>query len=363
MFELQSFPARDGDCLILAWGDPERPRRLMIDGGRQGTWPAVKSAIEALPENQRDFELLVVTHIDADHIAGVLKMLEDPTRAIRFKDIWFNGYHHLRPFALNENFGAEQGERLSIELQKAPSRWNRAFGHKAVVVTDSASPPQITLEGGLELTLISPTPYKLGLLEAEWADWIEAARMKPDVVIAPDPPEPAQYPPGWETFGSLPDIGALAQLPLPCDTEPPNGSSIAFIARFGAHRILLTGDAHPDVMAAALKNLTEAERRFELVKLSHHGSRNNLGVAATEWTCRNFLVSTNGSIHHHPDAQTIAHLIACRPGPKTFYFNYRHEEAAVWDSTELKATHCYESYYPTELGRLRIDITALIQPE
>ena len=78
MFELRTFPARDGDCLMLTWGTHGAPRRLLIDGGREGTWTSLKDAIQALPAAERVFELLVVTHIDADHIAGVERRLVHP---------------------------------------------------------------------------------------------------------------------------------------------------------------------------------------------------------------------------------------------------------------------------------------------
>jgi glyoxylase-like metal-dependent hydrolase (beta-lactamase superfamily II) len=37
----------------------------------------------------------VVSHIDADHIGGVIELLEDTALGVSFGDIWFNGYRHL----------------------------------------------------------------------------------------------------------------------------------------------------------------------------------------------------------------------------------------------------------------------------
>jgi hypothetical protein len=359
MFELQTFPAQDGDCLILTWGEPGAPKRMLIDGGREGCWPSLKAALLGLPKAERVFELLVVTHIDADHIAGTLKMLADPARPVRFKEIWFNAYKHLPPPPPDEVFGGVQGEKLSDLLEAAPRLWNTRFGHKAVVVDNPAAPPRLDI-AGLELTLLSPTREKLKKLEPVWRAEVAAEKLGRNDTPDPDPAEPTEIPPDEEVFGRLPDVAALAAEPLPRDTKAPNGSSIAFIARYGDRSVLLTGDAHADITEAALRHLPGEQRVFDLVKLSHHGSRGNLSAGLVEaWTTDHFVISTNGSHHKHPDAQTIARLIRAKLGPKTFYFNHRHEQAAIWDSADLQRDHEYRAVYPTTPGRLTIDIMAL----
>lgn len=359
MFELRTFPARDGDCLMLTWGTHGAPRRLLIDGGREGTWTSLKDAIQALPAAERVFELLVVTHIDADHIAGVIKMLNDPQRGFEFKEVWFNAYNHLREHVTDETFGAKQGEQLSDLLKTTPEKWNTRFGHRSVVVADHAAPPIVTLDG-LTLTLLSPTPQKLRALEAVWKKWLEAEGLLSDAPPrAPDPPEEE----GMEAFGPQPDVDALAAKPIAPDDEPPNGSSIAFVAQFGDHRVLLTGDAHPDTLETALGALPEADRRFDLVKLAHHGSKANISTTLLKtWQASTFLVSTNGSHHKHPNPETIARILKAREGPKVFYFNHDHEQAADWNRGGLMTKWDYKTVYPAKPGLLTIDLTALPPP-
>ena len=53
-----------------------------------------RAHIAALPRSQRRFELLIVSHIDNDHIDGALELLADRTLGVTFDDVWFNGYHH-----------------------------------------------------------------------------------------------------------------------------------------------------------------------------------------------------------------------------------------------------------------------------
>lgn len=354
MFQLQSFPARDGDAFILTWGSRQQRHRMLIDCGRESCWPLIKAEVLKLPYDERQFELLVVTHIDADHIAGVLKMLKDPELPLSFREVWFNGYKHLKEFS--ETFGPNQGEKLSTILDASPQTWNTSFGHQAVVVRDHADPPRLDLEG-LQLTLLSPTPAKLAQLEPEWLDWLKREGLETGQLLRGPPPPVSEEPAGFERFGRGLDVEGLAQQKLPRDSEPPNGSSIAFAAQYGQVRVLLTGDAHADVLDEAIAALPDAERRYDLVKLSHHGSRGNISAELiSHWEASRFLISTDGSRHGHPDAQTIARLIKARPGSKIFYFNHHHQQAAVWDDASLMAEHDYQSIYPDVPGCLTLDL-------
>jgi beta-lactamase superfamily II metal-dependent hydrolase len=79
VFHVEMLPARKGDCVVLAYGDSEHPRRILIDGGRAATYRTVRDRFSQLSEVERTFELLIVSHIDRDHIEGAVAMLEDPT--------------------------------------------------------------------------------------------------------------------------------------------------------------------------------------------------------------------------------------------------------------------------------------------
>ena len=49
---------------------------ILIDAGTSGAYPALEKKLRSLPQAKRVFELLVVTHIDIDHIGGVLPLLD-----------------------------------------------------------------------------------------------------------------------------------------------------------------------------------------------------------------------------------------------------------------------------------------------
>src|SRR5438045_2654939 len=104
-------PAAQGDALWIEYGDPQRPRRVLIDGGTASSWQdGLRTRIESVPRDERHFELLIVTHIDADHIDGALALLTEESLDASFGDVWFNGWRHLPETPL-ESLGPIEGER------------------------------------------------------------------------------------------------------------------------------------------------------------------------------------------------------------------------------------------------------------
>ena len=78
---LEVLQADEGDCLLLHTGDP--PRRILIDGGPSGIYRTVlRPHLEALQaadaiEEPLPLDLVIVSHIDADHITGILDLLNE----------------------------------------------------------------------------------------------------------------------------------------------------------------------------------------------------------------------------------------------------------------------------------------------
>ena len=96
--ELHFLPAHEGDAVWVRWGDGDVLQyQMLVDMGQKGTGKELRHRIEELPMEMRCFELLIVTHVDADHISGVLTGLaeQDPLEGLSFGDIWFNGWAHL----------------------------------------------------------------------------------------------------------------------------------------------------------------------------------------------------------------------------------------------------------------------------
>ena len=82
MLTVEMLPAEHGDCLWVQYGDPERPSVLLVDGGTGAptTTRRLGQRITGRLGPDHPAALAVVTHVDADHITGVLDLLEGPGR-------------------------------------------------------------------------------------------------------------------------------------------------------------------------------------------------------------------------------------------------------------------------------------------
>ncbi len=344
MLKLEMLPAGHGDCLWLEYGDPGNPRRVLIDAGTKGTYAkALCPRLRNLPEEQRQFELFVVTHIDADHIAGSLELLADRETGFRAREIWFNGYRHLPPED-PETLGPVQGELLTDLILKSRAPWNCAFGKGAVAVPAEGDLPRVKLEGGLVLTLLSPTLDRLAGLKPEWECAVRKAGLDPERRA-----EEVENPEGFELLGGgPPDVDALLQVPFSEDTAAPNGSSIALLAEFEGRRLLLAADAHPSILKASLDRFGGGGRvTLDACKLSHHGSKANTSPALLRTLdCPVYLFSTNGAYFKHPDREAVARVIKWGGSKPALNFNYRTGYNTVWDSKRLRDEHGYMAIFP-----------------
>ena len=146
MLRVEMLPGGNGDALWIELGDEAAPRRILVDGGTDGTWEAgLRERVAALPPGDRHFELVVVTHVDADHIDGVLGLLREHELGISCGDVWFNGWRHLPDTPL-ESLGPVEGEQLTDLILADAMPWNAAFEGRAVgVPNEGAQQPNASL--------------------------------------------------------------------------------------------------------------------------------------------------------------------------------------------------------------------------
>jgi hypothetical protein len=352
IFAIEMLPADNGDCLWIEYGDPSRPRRILIDCGAVSAARTVASRIELIgAPSERVFELFVLTHIDADHINGVLPLFGNPSLNAHFEDIWFNGWHQVSQF-----LGVKQGEDFS-KLLEDPARslpWNRAVTLKGekypapMVLRSDKPPPTFELPGGLRLTLLSPGADQLKRLGREWRHVLLELAPGKAMLGRRRPPPPVS------DFAKF-DLEALVRKPVKKDASVANGSSIALLAEFDEHAILLTGDAHAEVLARSITALQRARGReneklkLDALKLSHHGSANATTVELLALLdCPRYLVSSNGNIFYHPDREAMARVILQGGKRPMLCFNYRSPLNELWDAPALKARYDYRTEYPPE---------------
>lgn len=355
VFDIHVLPAQRGDAIWIEYGSGDARHHILIDGGISATGrDHVRKRIEEVG-TPLHIELLVVTHIDLDHIEGVLELLDDLPAGVTFGDIWFNGYDQLKQIGL-EPMGVKQGIKLSEILTRdhAPV-WNKATEGAPVALGADGAIRQFTLPGGMRVQVIGPGHAQLQNLSLAWDTVLEEFGADEGAGPTDDEDDPPLLAPGLEVMGAadLPEPAKLASTPFKQDVTVPNGSSIALALHFADRTALMLGDAYPSVVCESLAKLaTEGVYRADAVKLPHHGSRNNVSqdladlIDAPTW-----IFSSNGANNtKHPHPEAVARVLRGNPGPKTLVFNYRTKFNEDWDEPTLKEEHEYQTTYGTGLA-------------
>jgi beta-lactamase superfamily II metal-dependent hydrolase/pimeloyl-ACP methyl ester carboxylesterase len=317
---IRMFPAGPGDAIVVQWGPGPQTERftMLIDGGLSVDHERGLGAYLAAMGSSPFVDLLVVTHIDSDHVKGAIEAIAD--EKLRYGDVWFNGTAQLIA-----DRSVAQGRKFD-SLTLGENR-NRFVGGKAIVVPDGAPLPTTKLPHGAKVTFLSPTFATLDKLEVDWRKSLDASPNRGGG-SAPDS--------GFDDFVTgLGEAGEAVDGPdraggaVKFGTDPsvPNGSSIAFLLEYGGKAMVFTGDAYAGVLATSIRALLDERGvhrlKLDAFKVSHHGSVNNISAELLDLIeCKRFLVSTDGSLHGHPNTACLDLIHAKHPTAK-IHLNYR----------------------------------------
>jgi len=106
LLKLEALQANDGDCLLLHSKGGSKPALILIDGGSRGIYRDVlEKRLDQLRAQRPslDLRMVIVSHIDADHITGILDMFRDMSESVdsgsdpRWKvaSLWHNSFEDI----------------------------------------------------------------------------------------------------------------------------------------------------------------------------------------------------------------------------------------------------------------------------
>jgi hypothetical protein len=344
---IELLPARLGDCLLVeCLREDGRPWRMLVDGGPPDTWPLLEARLRRLPPDDRAIDVAVVTHIDSDHIGGMIPLLSSDLAA-DIGDFWFNGRTHL-PGDHGQPRSIDQGESVITALLGGPGvgkeagrqlPWNTAFGGGPIDTDAKTGVIQVSIPGGPTITVVSPTIRQLHSLRAKWSKVVAEAHRESRPMPEPDILEP------------LGDLHAIANRKSTKDSSVANGSSIAIVVEHRGASAVLGGDAFGPVLAAGLLGMAAARGTSQLdvdaFKLPHHGSQANVSSALLAAApAANYLVSSNGDVFHHPDDVALARVITNAPTAPTLWFNYQNRRTERWADPALTSRYGHAARFP-----------------
>ena len=323
-FNFSVLPAEHGDCILIQGEFDGQPRNILIDGGPSKAYTykrkekALKKALKLIKDANQRIDLLVLSHVDDDHIAGLLAGFKNGGYLEQLTDkVWFNSgkliFDHFNQDPDDSNL-VDFGNNLTDTDADNQTSIGQGVKFEDYITERGIWDHELILAGqihqmfGIKFTMLSPTEDKLSKLLVKWE------REAPDSITSNAKKDYNQ------TFAELLEDDVFKE-----DKSIHNGSSIAFIFEYDDKRLLLLGDAHNDVIVNSIRQLGFNENNplpLDYVKLSHHGSQYNTSAELLNLIkCRNFIISTNAMRHGLPNKRTLARVVAQFPDANLL-FNY-----------------------------------------
>lgn len=363
IFSLDVRRARKGDCLIVHYGSKDDPGLALIDGGPGQVYkPHLKPRLTQIRkarglggDESLSVDLLMVSHIDDDHINGILELTNELVIAtdakkplpVKVRSFWHNTFDDIignEPdqllAAVKASFGAaalsgepdseglepdaamvlasvEQGFRLRDDARKLKLRINPEFEGKLVMARNDGE--SIDMGKGLKLMVAGPMKAELVALQKEYDAWLKKQKDEKKTKAA------------------------LASF---TDTSVPNLSSIVMLAEVGKRRMLFTGDARGDKILQGLELVgllkKGSKMHVDILKMPHHGSDRNVEpIFFRRITADHYVFSGNGE-HGNPERETLQMLLDESGGEEfTIHLTYPIQEIDVerekdWNKEQQK---------------------------
>lgn len=329
MFKLEVLKAKYGDCLILHFGDATSPRRVLIDGGPSWTYEnSLEPRLRVLKtelDQSVSIELLMVSHIDVDHIGGVNKLIQGLAEArddhltplVDIVELWHNSFADIVPERTTTSAqpagieladlggklpgaGLSEGAKLVLAGVKH-GRLLRQLARREQIQVNHGMAGGLVLAGtelskdNLKLRVLGPGREEVENLRKEWDKKVR------------------------EILEAEAAVAQAAEREL--DGAVANVSSIVVLAEAEGRRMLLTGDGRGDRILEELDQsglLDGGSIHVDLYKWPHHGSIRNIPENFFRHvTADHHVVSADGR-HGNPDLETFEQFFAERPRERPF---------------------------------------------
>jgi len=391
---IEMLPSSYGESFLIHYG-LNLHKHMVIDFGFSTTYYChLKNKLIDIHKKQEKLSLVIITHIDSDHINGVVPFLQEngsssSPKIIAVNEIWHNsllnmianlkpssiindlndelylksillvGYPQEDGFITPKSIGVTQGQAVCNLLLKEQYLWNKSFRNKAVVVDENSTDlPVINIDEDLSITILTPIVSKLATLMKFWKSKLFELGIK-KLITNEIYSTAFEY---WtaqngasETDTYIRDINIVQKIeriieqPFIEDDAIGNGSSMSFILSFNEKTVLFMGDAHPSDIEQSIKKISNTDKLcFNAIKVSHHGSSGSMSPSLLELIdAEYYLISTNGHKYNHPSQETIARIIARPPlnSSRVLVFNYKTETSTFFENPEYQREYKYEIKY------------------
>jgi ribonuclease BN (tRNA processing enzyme) len=268
----------------------------------------LKNELRSIKNSNHALDLVVLSHVDNDHIMGLCQMMldlqqEQNDSRLQIGGLWHNSFSdtivdctdiqpmlkgfitnlvehgQTMPNARTMAFGIREGDRLTSLANELHIGINELFARGLILGAIATAPIQID---NLGVRILGPTRQNLVKLCKSWQKWLEKTRSR--------------------TFAAT-----------EVDKSIPNLSSIVILAEADEKKILLTGDGVGDDLLENVRQMgllaDNGRLHVDIMKVPHHGSTRNVSREFFDTiTADRYVISANGR-YGNPDLESLERLV------------------------------------------------------
>lgn len=374
--------AAEGDCLFLEFHYSSNIFSMLIDTGPMSCWESVlKPFLDDLCEKGKGIDILVITHFDADHIGGTLRLFTSDKYSGLINQVWFNGPKQIVPLATSEAtqkdqqafrilrsihehsmpavdgpISIPQAESLTALLERHCKSVN-SFVKGAAITCDT---PSMQIAPGFSIDFILPNKYGLEALKsyiqaktnravrgASMVHTVEGDAAFESVMLDEESSEDSLESISDTTLDLINIETWAACSNSKKDPSITNMSSIAICIRFYDYKFLFPGDAAGEDLVESLTQWSKLHNEplnFDVIKMPHHGAFHNCAKLLDVIDGTYFLFSTDGRKYRHPDKETLAKITQRSPThPRFLLFNYENDMYQLFHKKSFEERYSYRA--------------------
>ncbi len=370
--KIRLFQSEHGDCLLLQTDG----HNVLCDGGMAKSMQkhVRKPLVDLVDENGGALDAIYVSHIDQDHISGVLQLLRDALdwrvfdhhtnngdtdvrapkvpRPPEIKALWHNSFRDqvgenageigsllaaaapvLRSTGIEErireaheldNVATSIREALEVSRYAKPDLLNIPVN----VLPGEAGPGKLLFRndepktfdiGSLKFTLVGPSEKALENLKAGWNNWLESkAGVKGVNAVRKKIRDQLERFTAGKLEGSPFDLRKWNGIKDFKGVTTPNIASLVLMVEEGDKRALFTGDTQQDILLEDLKAtgfLDDGHCHLDVLKVAHHGSEFNTDENFAKIVSADHYVFCGDGSHGNPEPEVLEIYFKSRLGP------------------------------------------------
>jgi glyoxylase-like metal-dependent hydrolase (beta-lactamase superfamily II) len=264
----------NADSFLLKFKYLSRNRYILIDGGLKGDGRKAIKLIEEIIKQGDIIDLVILTHVDLDHINGLLALFgSDIITSKTVGKVLFNVPHSKVELDIIKDNKTQCGYKEGNELLEL-------IINKDIKFTPALQGDEFQLDDELVIDILSPTKSIVELDHTQWRN----------TNIGSD--EDDEY-----------NKELLLKKTYKEENKPQNISSIVCLVKYKDSKLLFCGDSVPSQILSGIPDVTPVD----FFKITHHGSRYNISKLLIErFPSSKYLIPGNKTTY--PNFYAIALL-------------------------------------------------------